>query len=108
MNTHQELSIAESPVSKALAWAMLLALSTISVARADVAFSGMEDSRLEANVRALSPLTTTSCDSARWRVERLFRDADQAIADAARALGYYEPTINKSLRWDDDCWPRRV
>lgn len=104
METHQELSIAESSVAKALAWAMLLALFATSMARADVAFPGMVDDRLEANVRALSPLTTTSCDSARWRVERLFRDADQAIADAARALGYYEPTINKSLRWDDDCW----
>ena len=74
-----------------------------SIASADVDFAGLDD-RLETNVRALSPLSTTSCDSAKWRVDRLFRDADKTIVAALQALGYYEPVIAKSLRWDEDCW----
>lgn len=73
------------------------------MASADLAISGL-DARLEANVRALSPLSSTSCDSARWRVERLFRDGDKAVRDALAALGYYEPSISKSLHRDDNCW----
>ena len=66
-------------------------------------FNGI-DGRLEENVRALSPLTTTGCDSARWRLDRLYRDSEQVIQDALRALGYYDATMTRSLRWDDDCW----
>jgi translocation and assembly module TamA len=65
--------------------------------------SGLND-RQAANVMALAPLASTDCDSARWRVERLFRDADQEIINALRALGYYAPQINKTLSWSDSCW----
>ena len=95
MNSHRKSVIAAAAI-----WLLLL---SCGIARAEVVFSGL-DERLSTNVRALSPLTTTSCDSARWRVERLFRDADKDIVKALRALGYYEPKIEKSLRWDDDCW----
>ncbi len=82
---------------------LLLILLTAGALRADVVFSGLDDNQ-EQNVRALSPLASVGCDSARWRVERLYRDSDGAIRDALRALGYYGATITKSLRWDDDCW----
>ncbi len=95
MNSHRKCASAAATV-----WLLLL---SCGIARAEVVFSGL-DERLSTNVRALSPLTTTSCDSARWRVERLFRDADKDIVKALRALGYYEPEIEKSLQWDDDCW----
>ncbi len=81
----------------------MLVLSAFTGAEADVTFAGLDD-RLETNVRALTPLATTSCDSARWRVERLYRDADKNITGALQALGYYEPTISKSLSWDEACW----
>ena len=71
--------------------------------RAEMNVDGLDD-RQAANVMAMSPLATTGCDSARWRIERLFRDADREIITALRALGYYEPRISKSLRWSDDCW----
>ncbi len=71
--------------------------------QAEVQYSGLDD-RQTANVRALSVLSTTACDSARSRVERLFRDADKDIVNALRALGYYEAEISKSLQWDDECW----
>jgi len=75
----------------------------LSTARAEVNVSGLDDT-LAANVRALLPLSETGCDSAHWRVERLFRDADKTIAAALQALGYYDPSISKSLRWGEDCW----
>jgi translocation and assembly module TamA len=90
-------------------FAKLLLLTAVSApgcfapANADLLISGI-DSRLEANVRALSPLATTGCVSAPWRVERLFRDADKSIRKALQALGYYEPSIEKSLSWSEDCW----
>lgn len=71
--------------------------------RAELVIVGL-DERQAANVRALSPLATTGCDSARWRVERLFRNADKDISTALRALGYYEAEISKTLVWDDKCW----
>ena len=80
-----------------------LLLAGSEIIRAEIVISGLNE-RQSANVRALSPLSTTGCDSARWRVERLFRDADKSISNALRALGYYEPQISKTLRWDEDCW----
>ena len=71
--------------------------------RAELNVSGLPD-ELEANVRALSPLTASSCDSARWRIERLFRDVEQNMRQSLQAFGYYQPSISKSLHWDNDCW----
>lgn len=70
---------------------------------AGVTYPGL-DPALETNVRAFSKLELTACDTPRWRVERLFRLADQDIRPALQALGYYQPTISKSLEWDEDCW----
>jgi len=78
-------------------------LAGLACARADVAFSGLDD-RLETNVRALVPLATADCDSARWRIDRLYRDADKSIRKALEPLGYYAPIISKSLEWGDSCW----
>jgi translocation and assembly module TamA len=74
--------------------AVVLSLASAPlVSRAEMTLSGLND-RQAANVMALAPLASTDCDSARWRVERLFRDADQEIINALRALGYYAPQIN--------------
>lgn len=75
-------------------------------AEAETKFTGL-DTAQETNVRALMPLASTSCDSAHWRVERLFRDANKNIVEALQALGYYEPTIAKQLSWTEDCWLAR-
>jgi translocation and assembly module TamA len=73
---------------------------------ADVELVGLDET-IATNVRLLLPLSESGCDSARWRVERLFRDADKNINEALEALGYYEPKISKSLAWSDDCWHAR-
>jgi len=83
--------------------ALAAGIVAMPAARAGVDVEGL-DERQEANVRAYSALTSTDCDSARWRVERLFRDADNDVRLALQALGYYDPEISKSLAWDDDCW----
>ncbi len=103
MKSHPEQPLvmsASSILCLCTAWLLFLVPST---GLAEMAISGL-DARLETNVRAMSPLSTASCDSAPWRVERLFRDADKDITNALRALGYYEAVINKSLHWGDDCW----
>ena len=103
MNSHRKtLPKPAQPASIRLLAVFALAGFTCS-APAEVVFKGLDD-RQEQNVRVLSTLATTECDSARWRVERLYRDADKNIREALRALGYYSSTINKSLRWDDSCW----
>ena len=89
---------------KSCAAAVLITLSLAPGGSwAEMAFSGLSEGQ-EANVLALSPLSTTGCDAAQWRVERLFDDADGHIVTALRALGYYEPQISKSLTWENDCW----
>lgn len=80
-----------------------LLLSCAIDASADVIFSGLEPDQ-EANARALMPLAAASCDSARWRIQRLFRDSDKNMRKALEALGYYDITISKTLTWNDECW----
>ena len=70
---------------------------------ADVILTGLNAVQ-ETNVRALMPLASADCDSATWRIERLFRDADDSISRALEALGYYEYSLEKSLSHDDSCW----
>ena len=94
---------AARPQAICAAAALFAALAAAPVARAGLDVEGL-DERQETNVRAYTALTSTDCDSARWRVERLFRDADRDVRRALQALGYYEPGIAKTLSWDDDCW----
>jgi translocation and assembly module TamA len=89
-----------------LAAIVLAAITSIglpSPGAAKMNITGLE-APLETNVRLLTALAAADCDSARWRVERLYRNADTEIRNALQALGYYSPTVQKSFRWDDDCW----
>jgi translocation and assembly module TamA len=78
-------------------------MGLMAPAAADMRIAGLEP-KLETNVRILTPLASTDCGSAPWRVERLYRNADSEITKALQALGYYSPTIDKAFRWTDDCW----
>jgi len=92
-----------APVNRLLAGVLLSTLCFVAGARADVTFSGL-DAEQEKNVRALTPITSAACDSAPWRVRRLFRDAPPQIRGALEALGYYEVALTKSLSWKQPCW----
>lgn len=88
----------------------LLATAAVGYARpacSEVTLSGLDETQ-EANVRALLPLESADCSAARWRVERLFRDADKSIYPALEALGYYETTIEKTLAWNETCWEAQI
>lgn len=80
-----------------------LGLVCLSPAIADMNIVGLGE-RLESNVRLLTPLASADCESARWRVERLYRNADGEIREALQALGHYSPTIDKTFRWGENCW----
>ncbi|MDH3441989.1 MAG: hypothetical protein OEM63_14615, partial [Gammaproteobacteria bacterium] len=93
-----------SHTSQALRLAACFAAGLAALpAAAEVVFTGLDEAQ-EANARALTPLATTECDANRWRVERLFRDADDDVQDALRALGFYKIEIDKRLAWTENCW----
>lgn len=75
-----------------------------SLANSTVQFDGLDEA-LERNARALVRLASTPCDRPRWRVERLFRNADKELQGALEALGYYAYTVEKELSFKDPaCW----
>lgn len=79
------------------------ALLPLRNASAMVVISGLDEAQ-EANVRALLPLATAACKTGRWRIQRLFRDADSHIHRALQALGFYSASLSKQLTWEETCW----
>ncbi|MFT5139488.1 MAG: translocation and assembly module TamA [Rhodothermales bacterium] len=71
--------------------------------KAEVTYEGLSV-ELEASARALMPLASASCDSTRWRVERLFLDAGENLTKSLQATGYYRASFSKTLSWEEDCW----
>jgi translocation and assembly module TamA len=70
---------------------------------AEVTYSGLTPAQ-EANARAVMPLAAADCDSAIWRVRRLFRDADTNLRRSLEAIGYYDVNVSKVLTPGGDCW----
>lgn len=87
--------------------AVALALAAPGTSQGEVEYTGLSEP-LESNARALMPLASAGCDSARWRIERLFRDSDRNLRRALEALGHYDVSVAKSIDWSDpDCWKAR-
>ena len=82
---------------------LLLLCSTVSVVNAEVMISGLERAASD-NVRILLSLEKEKCDAPRWKIEQLFAEAEQEINPALRAVGFYHPTIEKSLAFNQACW----
>ena len=75
-----------------------------SLAMASVTYTGLPEP-LEKNARALMPLASAPCNSAPFRIERLFRDSDAKLREALEALGYYRFEFRKSLSLERSaCW----
>ena len=93
------------PVNKLVQLAAVLSAATVpGVSVAAVDFVGLDEA-LETNARALVVLANTPCDTPRWRVERLYRRADDELQGALEALGYYTYTLDKKLSFaDEGCW----
>jgi translocation and assembly module TamA len=56
------------------------------------------------NVLTYLNLDEEPCTAPAWRIEQQFRAAPGRIAEALEVYGYYEPKIEPSLRFDEDCW----
>lgn len=59
---------------------------------------------LASNLRARLGLSAEPCDAPRWRVQRLFKRAEQDFHPALQAFGFYSPVIEKRLDRDEKCW----
>ncbi|MCB1867059.1 MAG: outer membrane protein assembly factor [Gammaproteobacteria bacterium] len=62
------------------------------------------DAVLVENLRARLSLQTEPCDAPEWRVQLLFKRAEEEFQPAFRALGYYQAKVEKSLQSGGECW----
>lgn len=72
-------------------------------AHATVEVTGV-DGAVAANVLAYINLDEEPCSAPRWRIEQQYRGAPARIGEALQAYGYYEPKIDPSLEFADECW----
>jgi len=80
----------------------------VPTARAELVIEGIDGTLLD-NARAFAGLADEACDAPVWRVRRGFRDLDQELTEALRALGYYSPSFEKSLELErEGCWLARA
>jgi len=86
---------------------MACLLSWSMSANAELVFSGL-DAPQESNARALVSLASSKCDTNRWRVQRLFQNADGELRQALQALGYYRVEIDKRMSWTEECWRAEI
>jgi translocation and assembly module TamA len=75
----------------------------IYVSQADVTVSGVEP-EIRDNIFAYLRLDDEPCDAPRWRIRRLFTDAEKEIRQALEVVGYYSSQIDKQLETGDTCW----
>lgn len=78
-----------------------------ALAPAELTISGVE-SDVERNIRAYVSLASEPCDAEAWVIRRRHRSV---AAEARRALepyGFYDPTIESTLDFDDKCWQARL
>ena len=99
MHTTTKLTRNRYAIALYAAWAIAWCLPSY----AEVAFTGLDETQ-ETNARILLPLSSATCDTNQWRVERLFRDADDDLREALQALGFYNIELEKNLTWTEDCW----
>jgi translocation and assembly module TamA len=95
------------PATWLAAPAMACLLSWSMSANAELVFSGL-DAPQETNARALVSLASSKCDTNRWRVRRLFQDAEGQLRQALQALGYYRIEIDKRITWTEECWRAEI
>lgn len=100
---HHPLSSLLSTLTVLAPLCLLIVAIEARAEKTPVVFNGLTPAQ-ETNVRSLLPLASATCETGRWRVKRLFRDADADINRALEALGYYNATLDKALSWEGDCW----
>lgn len=69
----------------------------------DISINGGSEN-LRENVRHFLQLTDAACDTPRWRLRTLLRDAQARIAQAGEALGFYQLEFDSNFEMMEDCW----
>ena len=82
---------------------LALTLPCAQASEIEIEIQGIED-ELADNVQAFLGLYKENCESPKWRVRKVFAQANKEIDKALRALGYYHPVIDKKLEFSEDCW----
>lgn len=59
---------------------------------------------LERNLEAHLTLANEPCDAPDWRIRALFARSEQEMSMALRALGHYQPAIETTLSFEENCW----
>ena len=93
----------DSQYGAALLVALALTVAPGPSAHATVELRGLSRTT-EKIVRANLALDNEACSVPEARVRRLYCAADQQIRQALEVYGYYAPTIDQTLEWDEDCW----
>ena len=83
--------------------ALLLLILSASPARGGLLIEGVSD-EIERNVRSYVALASEPCDAEAWLVRRRFRKVEAEVRSALEPFGYYDPTIDKTLVLDAECW----
>ncbi len=81
-------------------------LLVASLARADSPGVRVEggSSELRDNVLAHLNIDFESCEIPAWREATVMRKARQDTRRALQAMGHYQPRLELSMEWDNDCW----
>ncbi|MGB5627575.1 MAG: POTRA domain-containing protein, partial [Woeseiaceae bacterium] len=74
-----------------------------SLARGELRVEGVSD-EIAHNVRSYVALAGEPCDADTWLVRRRFRALETEARSALEPFGYYDPTIEKTLELDEECW----
>ena len=83
--------------------ALLLLLLSASPARGELQIEGVSD-EIARNVRSYVALAAEPCDAEEWLVRRRFRKVEAEARAALEPFGYYDPTIEKTLVLNEECW----
>ena len=74
-----------------------------ALALAELTITGLEGDA-ERNVRAYVSLAAEPCDADAWVIRRRYRSVTAEVRRALEPYGYYDPTIESTLEFDDKCW----
>lgn len=64
----------------------------------------LEDQALSDNILAFLSLTKESCESEKWRIEKMAEQVPDQARQALKALGFYHAEIETRLSWTETCW----
>ena len=87
--------------------ALLLLILLASPARGELQIEGVSD-EIARNVRNYVALASEPCDAEAWLVRRRFRKIETEARAALEPFGYYDPTIEKVLVLNEECWQATV